>query len=136
MRPKSRPKQSSTLSANFAIDVLRSAGFNVATVEFPFIPKSIHRKAVLAVRNKFGYYADVSRSGESICFEGPNLRNRELVKFFMPVSGMITNSALGVLRLATGLSFTRLITAEDINERIEISVPSKTRNVRGFGPRP
>lgn len=99
-------KQSSTIAAAKALEILLSAGFEVAKLrEVPDIQdtKQAYRKDILEARRRFGENVAVSNTGRSITMVGFNARSKVPVRIELPLSGMLGHGALEAIQQKTGV---------------------------------
>ncbi len=100
-------KQTSTISAARALQVLQEAGFIVATYsEAPEVKKA-YRKDVLAARRRFGELAAISATGRSLTMIGRHPETGQIVDVLVPLEDMLGHGALDALQAKTGLVFTQ-----------------------------
>jgi len=98
-------KQTSTISAARALEVLKAGGFVVATyTEVPDI-KTAYRKDVMAARRRFGENAAISATGRSIVMVGPHAQTKQRVEITVPLEDMVGHGALEAIEKKTGLNF-------------------------------
>lgn len=101
-------KQTSTISANRALEFLFAHRFDVARSD-KVVPldniKQAYRKDVMAARRKYGSDAIISISGRSITLFGPHLPSERIVEVRVPLSEMLSHGELKALEEKTGLTF-------------------------------
>ncbi|HNQ92934.1 MAG TPA: hypothetical protein PKI93_08405 [Alphaproteobacteria bacterium] len=98
-------KQTSTISAVRAFEILQTGGFSVATyTEVPEIKKA-YRKDVMSARRKFGENAAISATGRSVTMLGPHAETGRRVEVIVPLEDMLGHGALEALESKTGLRF-------------------------------
>ena len=105
MKGNDYKKQTSSISAARAMEILKEGGFVVAVYrELPEIKKA-YRKDVLAARRKFGEHAAISASGRSITMVGRHVESGEVVSVLVPLEDMLGHGAVAALAQKTGLIF-------------------------------
>ena len=98
-------KQTSTISAKRAFEILKEGGFVVGTYkEVPATKKAYH-KEVLAARRQFGDNAAISITGRSVTMVGLHAETQKQVDVDVPLKGMLGHGAAKALASKTGLAF-------------------------------
>lgn len=100
-------KQSSTISAARALEILLAHDFKVATFyEVPDIQdtKQAYRKDILDARRKFGNNAAISNTGRSITLVGFHAVSKAPVRVELPLSGMLGHGAVEAIEQKTGIA--------------------------------
>lgn len=102
-------KQTSTISANHALEFLRAHGFQIATLReikpLDDIPKA-YRKDVLAARRQYGESAAISNTGRSLMLIGLHAATHREALVDVPLFGMLGHGALEAIQQKTGLTIT------------------------------
>lgn len=98
-------KQTSTIAAARAFEILQAGGFVVGTyTEVPEI-KTAYRKDVMSARRKFGEKAAISATGRSVTMVGPHAQTGHRVDVIVPLEDMLGHGAVEALQNKTGLHF-------------------------------
>ena len=100
-------KQSSTISAARAMQILLAHEFTVATYrEVPDIQdtKQAYRKDILDARRKYGEKAAISNTGRSITLVGFHVVSKAPVRVELPLSGMLGHGAVEAIQDKTGIT--------------------------------
>lgn len=102
-------KQSSTIAAARALEILLAHDFRVATLrEVPDIKdtKQAYRKDILAARRRFGDDAAISTTGRSITLVGFHAVSKAPVQVEIPLFGMLGHGAAAAIQDKTGIHLT------------------------------
>lgn len=100
-------KQSSTISAKRALEVLLSNGFEVGQLKENLdiqSTKQAYRKDILEARRKFGEFAAISNTGRSITLVGYHVTQKNPVRIEVPLFGMLGHGALEAIQEKTGVT--------------------------------
>ena len=97
-------KQSSTISNAKVIDLMGQYKFAVQTLDTPIEAKKSVRHAVAEAKRKFGEFAAISATGESILFEGLHfVSKRPVHDIRVKLSNMLGIGEQVTLFTATGI---------------------------------
>lgn len=100
-------KQTSTISAARAMEVLLAHDFKVAMLhEVPEIKKA-YRADVMAARRRFGEKAAISNTGRSVTMVGFHIVSKHPVRVDVPLFEMLGHGAKDAIEKATGITFTQ-----------------------------
>ena len=72
-------KQSSPISNAQVLSLMGAYNFEVQELSEPIIPKTSDRKAVASAKREFGERAHISKTGESVFFQGRHVETRHAV---------------------------------------------------------
>ncbi len=97
-------KQSSTTSNEQVLNLMAEYNFAVQRLGTPVEPRATTRSAVNSAKRKFGDFAHISASGESVFFQGNHVESGRPVRdVCVKLSNMLGLGELKALYRATGI---------------------------------